>query len=298
MKRFLILNLIVLFSSICSFGQKKLLQENNVWNEAYLYNGLLSFSCGDSHSLRLGNIVEKNDFSYYEVLDDFHFHGQPAEFKITGFIREENNKYYFLPTNSTEEYLLYDFDLQEGDVVSVIEAVVDFQGFIGEKTFEERKKDFEDGKCTHTVTKVEQIADLQGNLRKHITLDDKIVWIEGIGSTRGLLHSYGSASVLGSYLTSFTEKEDVVFQQDICPGSQTSLVETRLDFYVSPNPVQDILHLSLPTANNSIQIIDAQGKKVLQTECGERADINVSHLKKGVYTIVLNNSVNQTFIKE
>lgn len=298
MKRLIILNVTLLLCSICSFGQKKLLSENNVWNETYLYNGFLGFYCDDSHSLRLGNIVEKNDFSYYEVLDDFHFYGQPAEIKITGFIREENNKYYFLPTNSTEEYLLYDFDLQEGDVVSVIEAVVDIPGFMGEKPFEERKKDFEDGKCVHTVTKVELIADLQGNLRKHITLDNKTVWIEGIGSTRGLLHSYGSASGLGSYLTSFTENEEVVFQQDKCPCSQTSLLETNLKFFISPNPVKELLQLALPTANNSIQIFDTQGKMVLQAECGYTATINVSTLPKGVYTLVVNNSESQRFVKE
>ncbi|MCQ2608125.1 MAG: T9SS type A sorting domain-containing protein [Bacteroidales bacterium] len=290
MKRLLILNLTLLFFSICSFGQKKLLSENNVWNEAYWFNGINGFFCDFSHSLRLGEVVNKKDFSYNEILDDI-----SGEVKIVGFIREENNKYYFLPTNFTEEYLLYDFDLQEGDVISVIETVADERDFM-EKPFEERKKDLEDGKCTHTVTKVEQIADQQGNLRKNITLDNNIVWIEGIGSVRGLLHSYGST--FGSYLTSFTENEEVVFQQNICPCNKTSLSETYLDSYISPNPVKDILHITLQTANNLIQIIDAQGRKVLQTECRETASINVSHLKNGVYTVIVNNNQSQTFVKE
>ncbi|MCQ2607731.1 MAG: hypothetical protein MJ197_03485 [Bacteroidales bacterium] len=38
-------------------------------------------------------------------------------------------------------------------------------------------------------------------------------------------------------------------------------------------------------------------QKIASSEWGERVDINVSNLKKGVYTIVLNNSASQTFIK-
>lgn len=67
---------------------------------------------------------------------------------------------------------------------------------------------------------------------------------------------------------------------------------------ISPNPVKDKLTLTLPTNNNKIQIFDIQGKLVLQTECGETASIHVSMLPKGVYSLLVNNSGSQTFIKQ
>ncbi len=67
---------------------------------------------------------------------------------------------------------------------------------------------------------------------------------------------------------------------------------------ISSNPVKDLLQLTLPTTNNEIKIFDMQGKKVLQTECGETANINVSMLPKGVYTLVVNGAESQKFVKE
>ena len=290
MKRLIILNFILLLFSASSFGQKKILSENNVWKELYWYNGYSGFSCVDQHTLRIGDVVQKNGFSYYEILDNI-----SGESEITGFIREENNKYYFLLKDLTEEYLLYDFNLQEGETVSVISTVVDEREFL-ESLFEDRKQDFKDGKCVHTVTKVEQIADLQGNLRKHITLDDNVVWIEGIGSTRGLLHSYDSY-MFGSYLSSFTENEAVVYQRNFCPR-KTSLMETNLESYISPNPVKDILTLTLSTDNNEIRIFDLQGKLLLQQNVGFSTEVNVSMLPKGTYVLMVNNLERRTFIKQ
>ncbi|MBP5723736.1 MAG: T9SS type A sorting domain-containing protein [Bacteroidales bacterium] len=171
--------------------------------------------------------------------------------------------------------------------------MVDERDFL-ESLFVDRKQDLKDGKCVHTVTKVEQIADLQGNLRKHITLDDNVVWIEGIGSTRGLLHSYDSYMV-GSYLSSFTENEAVVYQRNFCP-CKTSLMETNLESYI-PNPVKDKLTLTLPNANNEIKIFDLQGKLWLQQNVGLSAEINVSMLQTGTYVLVVNGE-SYKFVKE
>lgn len=78
----------------------------------------------------------------------------------------------------------------------------------------------------------------------------------------------------------------------------TSISTVNHQFTLSPNPVRDILKLSLQESQSIIQIYNMQGKMVLQTECGETANINVSMLSKGVYTLVVNNSVTQTFIKQ
>jgi len=67
---------------------------------------------------------------------------------------------------------------------------------------------------------------------------------------------------------------------------------------LSPNPVKDILTLTLPTDNNEIKIYDLQGKLLLQQNVGFSAEINVSMLPAGTYVLVVNNSERLTFIKQ
>ena len=67
---------------------------------------------------------------------------------------------------------------------------------------------------------------------------------------------------------------------------------------IVPNPVKDILTLTLPTANNEIKIFDLQGKLFLQQNVGFSAEINVLSLKNGMYVLVVNNSESLTFVKQ
>ncbi len=66
---------------------------------------------------------------------------------------------------------------------------------------------------------------------------------------------------------------------------------------ISPNPVKDILTLTLPTDNNEIKIFDLQGKLFLQQNIGQTAEVNVSMLQNGVYVLVVNGE-SYKFVKE
>lgn len=65
----------------------------------------------------------------------------------------------------------------------------------------------------------------------------------------------------------------------------------------SPNPVKDILTLTLPNAENEIKIFDLQGKLWLQQSVGYSAEINVSMLPAGMYVLVVNEE-SYKFVKE
>lgn len=67
---------------------------------------------------------------------------------------------------------------------------------------------------------------------------------------------------------------------------------------IVPNPVKDVLTLTLPTDNNEIKIFDLQGKLLLQQNVGFSAEINVSMLQAGTYVLVVNNSESLTFVKQ
>ncbi|HQC05367.1 MAG TPA: T9SS type A sorting domain-containing protein, partial [Paludibacteraceae bacterium] len=73
--------------------------------------------------------------------------------------------------------------------------------------------------------------------------------------------------------------------------------DDSLRFKIFPNPVKELLQLTLPTTNNNIKIVDVQGKIVLQQTVEQTATINISHLPSGTYIITANEETQQ-FIKE
>ena len=208
-----------------------------------------------------------------------------ASWSDIGYIRVETpaEKIYFLKKGEKNEKLLYDFTLKIGD------------------TFNGKK-----------VIDIDTIDIGLSQMPRFIFSDD--VWIKDLGS---LYYPYFDNPIV-------SESEQLLasirYDSELYP--QTSNSKTYLQYLwkdsnyetcynktpiekidnqqitLSPNPVKDKLTLTLPTNNNKIQIFDIQGKLVLQTECGETASIHVSMLPKGVYTLVVNNSGSQTFIKQ
>ena len=90
----------------------------------------------------------------------------------------------------------------------------------------------------------------------------------------------------------------------ICdPGPCPPIDNTSITAYsgsnsvLSPNPVKDILTLTLPTDNNEIRIFDLQGKLLLQQNVGQSAEVNVSMLPTGTYVLMVNGE-SYKFVKE
>lgn len=278
MKKLLVIILLLPFCKLQA--QSELLSKGNTWNVVNYINGVAGFSCIDTTTVYIGESVMKKALQYSEILLD--------NSVLLGHMRQEGMKYYFNPKDSELDFLLYDFSVVVGDVVNVVSE--EYCEFATEIKYN----------CSVVVTQIDTFIDKQGNERKKITLNNHDVWIEGIGSLRGFIQSCSNYDMggEGTWLLSFAENDTQLYKVD-CPCNFSSAIEDySFISSISPNPVKDILHITLPTANNLIQIIDAQGRKVLQTECGETATINVSQLKNGVYTIIVNNKQSQTFVKE
>ena len=80
-------------------------------------------------------------------------------------------------------------------------------------------------------------------------------------------------------------------------AQRTALTDLYNKYIISPNPVKDILTLTLPKAENEIKIFDLQGKLLLQQNVGFSAEINVSMLPTGTYVLVVNGE-SYKFVKE
>ncbi|MBP5582731.1 MAG: T9SS type A sorting domain-containing protein [Bacteroidales bacterium] len=202
-----------------------------------------------------------------------------------GYIRVEASakKIYFLKKGEKNEKLLYDFTLKIGD------------------TFNGKK-----------VLDIDTIDIGLSKRPRFIFSDD--VWIKDLGS---LYYPYFDKPIVSDsqqLLTSIRYDPELYPQTfdsetylqylwkdskyEDCYYERTAINNTvNPQISLSPNPVKDKLTLTLPNAENEINIYDLQGKLMLQQNVGFSAEINVSMLPTGTYVLVVNGE-SYKFVKE
>ena len=213
---------------------------------------------------------------YYLLLEGSYDNGKTWNDVV--YIREEANKVFALDLETKQEILLYDFNLKPNE------------------TFK--------GQTLRSIDTVDV-----GIYRKPRFEFINDVWIKDIGSincshfdkiptgyTQELLCVQFNP-VLYSYDTySRPLWQNPKYETCYCEQTTIEPIES-LQITIFPNPVKDILTLTLPSANNEIKIFDLQGKLLLQQNVGFSAEINVSMLQAGTYVLVVNGE-SYKFVKE
>ncbi|HCY42795.1 MAG TPA: hypothetical protein DHV48_15845 [Prolixibacteraceae bacterium] len=278
---FIILSLIVWEISAQSF-----LSTNKLWSTmSGPVSGCSSYFCSSYYTKFDGDTLV-DGIRYMKALrsDD----QQMKKWIIEGFIREETNKkVFYRDITAKEECLLYDFGCKAGDTL-FLNCVCRESGFLVDsiKTF---------------------VND--GVARKYFYLTylkiktTKEVWIEGIGSTLGILNGGSFSHCMtggGEALLCFTEDGIKKYQSplvsnycflnpDIIDG--ISPEKTISEFKVYPNPVSGKLFVQFPaiTAENyTLELYSVKGELV-KTECVEAfanlCQIDVSSLRNGTYIL-------------
>lgn len=246
------------------------------------------------YGIKGDTIIQEKEYNKLYLLNDTLFSEND---KYIGGIRNEGNKIYFVEENNTE-FLLYDFS-KSFEVNNTI--------FIGQR--------YSDEGYHQSIPAIVQGIDMLNNYRQYQLFSPETdfygSWIENIGSEFDLIDNLVidadwllCINEKGLRCLKMNEKISYPLGKSDCfktyyQKNKTNLVQNIMNCsYIFTNPVKDYLTITLPTTNNEIKIFDMQGKKVLQTECGETANINVSMLPKGVYTLVVNGAESQKFVKE
>ncbi len=205
---------------------------------------------------------------------------QHTERYFSGLMREENKKTYFVEyywdfdreEGYWEEILLYDFSLEQGDI---------FEAYSDETLY---------------VLQSDSVL-INDNLKKRLIIAEEGNWvvdtiIENIGSLQGLFHNnYVCCNSRVDKLLCYTENGELVYQNPEyteCYYNITTSVETIESNYcsISPNPVDDILHIScLNKETMRIEIFDNAGRQVYNQAYKESVDIN--SFSKGLYFLKL-----------
>ncbi|MBO6518184.1 MAG: T9SS type A sorting domain-containing protein [Bacteroidia bacterium] len=235
-----------------------------------------------------------------EKPDDYDYGGQDS---FAYNLRVSNGQvFYSGPVDelgkTAHDLLMYDFNLEAGDTLSVSSAAFNYKLRI------ERVNTIkpEDGieRRSQFVSVIESNTDFsygsQGAVKEFRIY-------EGLGSVFGLVcfQIVRGGSFYGLDLISVCDHENMIYkspvQHNLLPGDfctedhLNSLMNkyrkvsvSDLDMYqleIFPNPVGDVLTIVNERDHETYEIVDAQGRKVLNGSIEE--EIDVAQLNKGVY---------------
>ena len=197
---------------------------------------------------------------------------------LLGAYRTEDNQVFYCRWTGSEyesEYLLYDYDLEEGDFFN----------------------DMDDHPMQ--VESVSFIADENGMLRKRIDFsfigleDEHEYWIEGIGSNKGFVNACNYTPTNEGaifHLLCYHVGENLVYvdpDYNQCDIDDIDDLDLNGDLYLYPNPANTFVAVSngADMAIEKVEIVDLLGRTVLSTDAVDA--INVSTLPEGQYFVKL-----------
>lgn len=216
-----------------------------------------------------------------------------TEKELCGGIREEDKKVYFYALDSLTypregtipdtEYLLYDFSLKVGDMIT--------------------RDNYRVG-APLSVSHIDSIL-IGTEYRKSIIFDYdysyEMSWIEGIGSLRGIITVTAPRLTGGgdsNNLICFRQNNEILYHNrgygnDCFYTSLNDIPNPKIGFKVYPNPVSGELFIQ-PNSNIdesfSLEIYSVKGE-LIKTECLEPRRnlhrIDTSSLRNGIYIVRL-----------
>ncbi len=202
--------------------------------------------------------------------------------KYVGGIRcDTASKVYFLPDYVSDEFLIYDFDVEVGD--SIYSKPVDYIGWFYPNPL--------------VVTLIDTIEMLnQCRKRIHFQRYCDTPWIEGIGSLRGLLFKSGYIPSNGIWgeLICFFDNGNLIYHNpefetcyplplDDVPDPK-DFGDTFLKLYPNPSVNETIIEITTGEIER-IDILDITGRKVfLRTNINSnKITLNTAQFKEGLY---------------
>ncbi len=308
MKRIFLFTISLLFMANSSFGQDLEFPTNTpVWKEVHTtiagpHNRYFAV-CGDT-------IIDGTQYDrMLEIFVDANL--QIINSVTLGGIRQEGPQVYLQYIGDIEEFLLYDFSLQQGDEITL-------------------KMPFGLAPKVRKVTTVETEF-IEGKLRRVIHFEEDIPncpyepesWVEGIGSSYGLLNRGLSSCFgadLGSFMLCFQYNDEYVnftliecfLPQDTGPicgvNSTNEKTPSNNLLTVFPNPANNSISLELNGIESSdieVLIYSSLGQQLMRFQKSnfDTKVFDISNLANGLYYIKVENEEGKVlgvskFIKE
>ncbi|MBR1775223.1 MAG: T9SS type A sorting domain-containing protein [Bacteroidales bacterium] len=287
-KKFFLLLALAVAGIMQSHAQvsKNIVDSTKVWHDGLIYPGGIS-----TFTFQFGEDTIYNDRTYKQLIASSHYY---VSYSL--LFREDSNRVYFvnLGWKDSKEYLIYDFNLEVGDTVTIRGLT---QISFWEDTFYEVKS-------TDTII-------INGTPLKHLILIDKynreLEWIEGIGSLSGLLHRDGSWVDGATHeLLCFSQDGEVLYQSYTAKQYNECFIEAALDeidnydVSIFPNPTENKVYITTPRPMFVI-ISNTEGRKLFRKNLNTSDTLDLTNLKSGVYILTFSDGIkkfSKTFIKK
>jgi hypothetical protein len=285
MKKLLSLTLFTLFGLLLAKEYRPLVQLDNQWIDSFfMYD--MELGQRDYHdfhyrfSENAPQIINGKEYFEIESRWRLRFENTPitawTDWELSFFYLSEDveNKkiYVYYPDNSQHsqgEFLLYDFNLEMGDLL-------DFTGFV--------EGEFSESLPILDIT-YENVFGLENVKTYHFQAEGHIPFMiyEGIGSTMGLVHASFMFDA-GWELTAFGSNLYV---------SEFNSPKTK----IYPNPFTNQIQIDTEKQIKQLQIFDLTGNLIQTKSNLDELNAQLSGLKSGVYilTISYENNSKDTF---
>ena len=295
MKKGVILIIVILISNIV-FAQS-IVDTSKMWRDR-----IIGFECNSTpYSERYTETIKFEgdtviDFVQYKKVlratDEFY-----SQWEYYMLIREDiDGKVFFRTDTSQQDYLLYDFNPNINDTITVY-SIFDYTYINGEF-----------GIVSNTI-RIDSIDNvfIAGMSRQRICISannstEEEYWVEGIGNIeRGILHNK-----MGVF-NSITQELLCVYQSDTAMYINPD-INICYDFYecetgvdnisennsiiVYPNPVTSISTITINSnkKNNIIEIYDNKGQLLIRTIVDNKFVINRNNFENGMYFYLVKNN--------
>jgi hypothetical protein len=198
-----------------------------------------------------------------------------------GAYRSENRKVYFVPKDSTNQYLLYDFSVEVGDTI----PQVYFEYFYGDGMF----------LTDYVIDYIDTII-INGNPHKRINNN----WVEGIGNLQGfLLEPYFNISQYLVELSCMSIDNALYYPMqgtDPCPMDLGVSDDLLNKLVISPNPATERIAITGIDSEFEVIVRNIQGDIVLAQRM-ENNELEIAHLAAGMYLLQITSNNKTRLVK-
>lgn len=198
-----------------------------------------------------------------------------------GAYRSENRKVYFVPKDSTNQYLLYDFSVEVGDTI----PQVYFEYFYGGSMF----------LTDYVIDYIDTIM-INGNPHKRINNN----WVEGIGNLQGfLLEPYFNISQYLVELSCMSIDNTLYYPMqgnDPCPMDLGVSDDLLSKLVISPNPAAERIAINGIESEFDVIVRNIQGDKVFAQRM-ENNELEIAQLAAGMYLLQITSNNKTRLVK-
>jgi len=211
---------------------------------------------------------------------------------LQGFVREDTvlGKVWFYDTDNSTEYLVMDLGLNLGDTFDIYFSNVAMPMIVD------------------SVYYVNNLKRVRLNAWTAMcSLDEKITFIEGSGTTAGLSYQrHLNGNTVNSYMLCHHKNEvkvsgNILFN-DSCSYCSVGIAENNSaakTVKISPNPVQNLLTINFPSPSPpasggvTIAVYDVAGRKIVlpTTFINNKAELTTTTLPNGIYLLQIINNI-------